>query len=248
MYKPTAVFTSQLSPQRRLALKVKKPVIKLFTNLQKSIQHKHNNSEVVTPKYSNLSIASKAPATTTAKRAKEVPKLLFAKIQHEPDYQLSTTRARTHKHVLSEHASSHFTYNFPVPRPPDSKLSKQMSSPQKFVESISSTESLIKAFTPRRSAEEEKRHLMHTLKYPTTPATVLKLFMHKMNNFEQAEILNYHEIYFIGNSYGSSKDQISNNYGYDDEHGDYKIIMGDHIAYRYEVLSMLGRGSFGQVV
>ena len=30
--------------------------------------------------------------------------------------------------------------------------------------------------------------------------------------------------------------------------GDYKIIRNDHIAYRYEVVDMLGRGSFGQVI
>ncbi|KAK1943440.1 Dual specificity tyrosine-phosphorylation-regulated kinase 4 [Phytophthora citrophthora] len=37
------------------------------------------------------------------------------------------------------------------------------------------------------------------------------------------------------------------NDGYDDEHGDYLVLMGDHLAFRYEVLSPLGQGSFGQV-
>ncbi len=30
------------------------------------------------------------------------------------------------------------------------------------------------------------------------------------------------------------------NYGYDDEKGDYRVVSGDHVAYRYEVLSVLG--------
>ena len=37
------------------------------------------------------------------------------------------------------------------------------------------------------------------------------------------------------------------NFGYDDEKGDYKIVMKDHIGYRYEVQQFLGKGSFGIV-
>lgn len=45
---------------------------------------------------------------------------------------------------------------------------------------------------------------------------------------------------------GSVKDAANNN-GYDDERGDYVNVPRDHIAYRYEVLQLLGKGSFGQV-
>ena len=38
------------------------------------------------------------------------------------------------------------------------------------------------------------------------------------------------------------------NKGFDDERGDYKAIARDHLAYRYEILTSLGKGSFGQVL
>lgn len=36
--------------------------------------------------------------------------------------------------------------------------------------------------------------------------------------------------------------------GYDDERGDYLAKERDQLAYRYEVLGILGKGSFGQVL
>lgn len=36
--------------------------------------------------------------------------------------------------------------------------------------------------------------------------------------------------------------------GFDDERGDYQIVMHDHVSYRFEVVGMLGKGSFGQVM
>ena len=41
---------------------------------------------------------------------------------------------------------------------------------------------------------------------------------------------------------------LANNRGYDNERGDYRVVMRDHIGYRYEIMSVLGKGSFGQVL
>jgi hypothetical protein len=38
------------------------------------------------------------------------------------------------------------------------------------------------------------------------------------------------------------------NYGYDNEEGDYKTVVKDHIGYRYEAHELIGSGSFGQAV
>lgn len=39
--------------------------------------------------------------------------------------------------------------------------------------------------------------------------------------------------------------EYNHNHGFDDDKGDYKIINGDHIGYRYEIVEFLGKGSFG---
>lgn len=43
-------------------------------------------------------------------------------------------------------------------------------------------------------------------------------------------------------------DNSTNNYGYDDERGDYLVVNKDHLAFRYEIVDTLGKGSFGQVL
>lgn len=94
-----------------------------------------------------------------------------------------------------------------------------------------------------------------------------------LNVFERGEVVDYaaEGIYFTGTrnakkvvgslsgsplhstssvdvKSASSTSGGSTNFGYDDERGDYNIVLGDHLAYRYEVVDILGKGSFGQVV
>lgn len=86
-------------------------------------------------------------------------------------------------------------------------------------------------------------------KMPLTPRRALGLFSDVLTDYEQTEILNK-TIYFIGAKANKIKGSLMNdhNFGYDDENGDYKIVLRDHIDYRYEALSLLGQGSFGQVL
>lgn len=83
-----------------------------------------------------------------------------------------------------------------------------------------------------------------------TPEQVMKLYMNKLTPYEHHEIFSYPSIYFIGAIAKKRQGSIggSNNCGYDDEHGSYIQVLHDHVAYRYEVLKVIGKGSFGQVV
>lgn len=72
-----------------------------------------------------------------------------------------------------------------------------------------------------------------------------------LSPFEKMEILKYHSVYCAGSQakkHMATTDQATQNYGYDDENGDYQIVLKDHLNYRYEIVKSLGKGSFGQVV
>lgn len=75
--------------------------------------------------------------------------------------------------------------------------------------------------------------------------------VHALSDYERTEILEYSSVYYFGaksNKRRTASESAANNHGYDDERGDYLAGAGDHLAYRYEVVDTLGKGSFGQVL
>ena len=60
--------------------------------------------------------------------------------------------------------------------------------------------------------------------------------------------MDFPEIYYIGNEkaakHNGDLDNESGNFGYDDERGDYSIVNGDHLSYRYEIIDVLGKRQF----
>ena len=83
---------------------------------------------------------------------------------------------------------------------------------------------------------------------PASAENAMQTYADYLNEFEKREMAEYKTIYFLG--IGCQKivpDPNFPNLGYDNERGDYKIVNGDHFEFRYEILGMIGKGSFGQV-
>ncbi len=81
----------------------------------------------------------------------------------------------------------------------------------------------------------------------------LKYCRQFLTPYEQSEALEFPQIYYWG-ARAKVSDKVQgvphapNNSGYDDDHGDYRIVMRDHINYRFEVVGLLGEGSFGKAL
>ncbi|KAG5445320.1 Dual specificity tyrosine-phosphorylation-regulated kinase 2 [Clonorchis sinensis] len=99
----------------------------------------------------------------------------------------------------------------------------------------------------------------------------LNKYRNTLSNYERKEILRYEKVYFVGRTTQKHKtsspsdqngskrnlpqfpNEKKTNTGealpvFDDHENFYNVIKHDHIAYRFEVVSLLGKGSFGQVV
>ncbi|KAK9872905.1 hypothetical protein WA026_020257 [Henosepilachna vigintioctopunctata] len=87
-------------------------------------------------------------------------------------------------------------------------------------------------------------------KYPLTPTEALRLYSGRLTEFEKTEIEKYPKIWYLGlrarKIQGNPRETYND--GYDDQYGSYNKVIHDHIAYRYEVLEVIGKGSFGQVI
>ena len=89
---------------------------------------------------------------------------------------------------------------------------------------------------------------LNKIQYPLSPKSSLKYFKEYLSNQEKGELLNYNMIYYLGDIFNRSLSERENGNCPDEKNNDYKLFKNDQINYRYEVLSLLGVGSFGQTV
>ncbi|CAG5048263.1 unnamed protein product [Parnassius apollo] len=90
----------------------------------------------------------------------------------------------------------------------------------------------------------------HTPRVPLSSSDALKAYSERLTEWERNEVRKYPEVWFLGLEANKvqARSNLPNNCGFDDENGSYNKQIHDHIAYRYEILEVIGKGSFGQVI
>ena len=132
---------------------------------------------------------------------------------------------------LSKRSNCKLQNNFFTPR---------HSSKIKFSTPLRSMRFVNKMLSPQLEDEIEKNESSFNLAY------FFKNFREELTDYESGEILNYPKIYY----WGIKSDKIGRfekSKGFDDDKANYILIRNDHISYRYEILKILGKGSFGIV-
>ncbi|OHT14955.1 Dual specificity tyrosine-phosphorylation-regulated kinase 3 [Tritrichomonas foetus] len=128
-----------------------------------------------------------------------------------------------HREVIS----SRTTHTITSPHPPRSKSTSRPTSSRAVVSGSSISPTVIRG--------------------PISPDEALCQYSPVLTQYEKKEIFKFKEIYYLGkltkkiNNKGIST-------GWDTPSHHYNAQVGDHINYRFEIRSLLGKGAFGQVL
>lgn len=91
--------------------------------------------------------------------------------------------------------------------------------------------------------------LNKTKKKGFTPDYVSSKYSSSLSKFEKIEIFGFPEVYFFGIEADKKRRPYDGTQSlFDNDQGGYVFVQHDHIGYRYELLKIIGKGSFGQVV
>ncbi|PRD29610.1 UNVERIFIED_CONTAM: Dual specificity tyrosine-phosphorylation-regulated kinase 2 [Trichonephila clavipes] len=104
-------------------------------------------------------------------------------------------------------------------------------------------------FYRRRSPSPKPKNDPYGRRLPLTPQESLAYYGSRLNKYERAEVAQYPQVWYLGLDASKIDGELrgAQNCGYDDDNGSYIKVLHDHIAYRYEILEVIGKGSFGQV-
>ncbi|KAK8843784.1 hypothetical protein M9Y10_024856 [Tritrichomonas musculus] len=84
---------------------------------------------------------------------------------------------------------------------------------------------------------------------PITPEEAKSRYLSSLTSYELDEIMIYDEIYYLGQKSKKIKPNSTGlNHGYDDDNHHYKAVIGDQLAYRFEIRAVLGKGVYGEVL
>lgn len=85
---------------------------------------------------------------------------------------------------------------------------------------------------------------------PNSPVNAHDTVIQNLSIYERGEVMRKQNLYYVPNRITAFEldNSHKNNYGFDDADGNYVIKLNDQIEYRYEILRVLGTGSFGNVV
>lgn len=82
-----------------------------------------------------------------------------------------------------------------------------------------------------------------------TPDYVCSKYSSSLSKFEKIEIFGFPEVYFFGIEADKKQRPFNGTQSlFDNDQGGYVFVPHDHVGYRYELLKVIGKGSFGQVV
>ena len=129
-----------------------------------------------------------------------------------------------------------------------SKLSLKLASPVSSfnVASHAKLKAMADKYIPK---ESRNLHSMPTeAELPMSGVEAASTFLNHLSRFELNEVADYNLVYYLGLKARKIRpNEKLKHRGFDDKDTDYMLVLGDHIAYQYEILEMLGSGSFSQV-
>ena len=151
-----------------------------------------------------------------------------------PDSMISLTNSQLGSHLSSSKISLKLSS-------PCSQTSLNYSAAHKLQE-------ISKHFSKKNASSPSQRKILGEQLLPLPAEQVISTFNALLSKYELSELFDYREVYYLGLKSNKIQPNIKlRNMGFDNKETDYTLIKGDHIAYQYEILEVLGSGSFAQV-